>query len=33
MNSLVDRALNAEEAIAALERLRRRGTWRRYLAY
>lgn len=23
----VDRALNAEEAIAALERLRKRGTW------
>ncbi len=23
----VDRALNAEEAVAALERLRKRGTW------
>lgn len=28
----VDRALNAEEAIAALERLRKRGTWGRNLA-
>lgn len=29
----VDRALNAEEAIAALERLRKRGTWGKNLAY
>ena len=29
----VDRALNAEEAIAALERLRKRGTWGKSLAY
>ncbi len=28
----VDRALNAEEAIAALERLRKRGTWGKTLA-
>lgn len=28
----VDRALNAEEAVAALERLRKRGTWGRNLA-
>jgi len=28
----VERALNAEEAIAALERLRKRGTWGRNLA-
>ena len=28
----VERALNAEEAIAALERLRKRGTWGRDLA-
>ncbi|OGP27088.1 MAG: hypothetical protein A2038_08910 [Deltaproteobacteria bacterium GWA2_57_13] len=28
----VDRALNAEEAIAALERLRKRGTWGKNLA-
>lgn len=28
----VDRALNAEEAIGALERLRKRGTWGRNLA-
>jgi hypothetical protein len=27
----VDRALNAEEAVAALERLRKRGTWGRNL--
>lgn len=27
----VDRALNAEEAIGALERLRKRGTWGRNL--
>lgn len=27
----VDRALNAEKAVAALERLRRRGTWGRNL--
>ncbi|MBI2988905.1 MAG: hypothetical protein HYY45_19260 [Deltaproteobacteria bacterium] len=29
----VDRALDAEEAIAALERLRKRGTWGKNLAY
>ena len=29
----VDRALNAEEAIGALERLRKRGTWGRHLAH
>lgn len=29
----VDRTLNAEEAIAAFERLRKRGTWGRNLAY
>lgn len=29
----VDRALDAEEAIGALERLRNRGTWGRNLAY
>ncbi|MEE9145149.1 MAG: hypothetical protein V3U06_10330 [Candidatus Binatia bacterium] len=29
----VDRALNAEEAVAALERLRKRGTWGKNLAY
>jgi len=29
----VDRALNAEEAIAALERLRKRGTWGKNLAH
>lgn len=29
----VERALNAAEAIAALERLRKRGTWGRNLAY
>ncbi|MCZ6451942.1 MAG: hypothetical protein O6837_02785 [Deltaproteobacteria bacterium] len=29
----VDRALNAEEAIAALERLRKRSTWGKNLAY
>lgn len=29
----VDRALNAEEAIAALARLRKRGTWGKNLAY
>lgn len=29
----VDRALNAKEAIGALERLRKRGTWGRNLAY
>lgn len=29
----VDRTLNAEEAIAALERLRKRGTWGKNLAY
>lgn len=29
----VDRTLNVEEAIAALERLRRRGTWGKNLAY
>ncbi len=29
----VDRALNAEEAIAALERLRKRSTWEKNLAY
>ena len=28
----VDRALNAEEAIATLERLRKRGTWGKNLA-
>jgi len=28
----VDRALNAEEAVAALERLRKRGTWGRNIA-
>ena len=28
----VERALNAEEAVAALERLRKRGTWGRNLA-
>ena len=28
----IDRALNAEEAIAALERLRKRGTWGKTLA-
>ena len=29
----VDRALDAEKAIDALERLRKRGTWGRNLAY
>ena len=29
----VDRALDAEEAIAALERLRKRGSWGKNLAY
>jgi hypothetical protein len=29
----VDRTLHAEEAIAALERLRKRGTWGSNLAY
>ena len=29
----VDRALNAEQAIAALERLRKRGSWGKNLAY
>ena len=29
----VDRTLDAAEAIAALERLRKRGTWGRNLAY
>jgi hypothetical protein len=29
----VERALNAEEAVAALERLRKRGTWGKNLAY
>ena len=29
----VDRALSAEEAVAALERLRKRGTWGKNLAY
>lgn len=29
----VERALNAEEAVAALERLRKRGTWGKNLVY
>ena len=29
----VDRALNAEEAIGALERLRKRGSWEKNLVY
>ena len=29
----VDRTLNAEEAVAALERLRKRGSWGKNLAY
>lgn len=29
----VDRTLNSEEAIGALERLRKRGTWGEMLAY
>lgn len=33
VRAAVERALNAAEAIAALERLRKRGTWGRNLAY
>ena len=29
----VDRVLDSEEAVAALERLRKRGTWGKNLAY